>query len=59
VTLLINGAQVPVSLPAGLTLPASLVGQTVSLTLNLDDQNEQDDSTDEQDGNNGDGGGDH
>jgi hypothetical protein len=55
VTLLINGAQVPVSLPAGLTLPASLVGQTVSLTLNLDDQNGE---QDEQDDDNGGGGGD-
>jgi hypothetical protein len=57
VTLLINGAQVPVSLPGGLTLPASLVGQTVSLTLNLDEQNG--DNNDEQDGNGGGGGGDH
>ena len=39
VTLLINGTQVPLSLPAGLTLPASLVGQTVSLTVRIDDRN--------------------
>jgi hypothetical protein len=59
VTLLINGTQVPVNLPAGLTLPATLVGQTVTLTLNTDEQdgdnNQQGD--DQQEGDNGDDGG--
>jgi hypothetical protein len=59
VTLLINGTQVPVNLPAGLTLPSTLVGQTVTLTLNTDEQdgdnNQQGD--DQQEGDNGDDGG--
>jgi hypothetical protein len=58
VTLLINGQQVPVNLPAGLTLPASLVGQTVTLTLNTDEQDgdDNDEGDDEQDGHNNDQG---
>jgi hypothetical protein len=60
VTLLVNGTQVPVSLPAGLTLPASVVGQMVSLTLNLDDQNDDNDQADDDNNDdNGGGGGDH
>jgi hypothetical protein len=55
VTLLINGAQVPVSLPAGLTLPASVVGQMVSLRLNLDEQS-GDEGDDQGDDDHGDGG---
>ena len=48
VTLLINGTQVPVNLPAGLTLPSSLVGQTVTLTLNTGDQGDDDQGDDDQ-----------
>lgn len=59
VTLLVNGVQVPVNLPAGLTLPSSLVGQTVSLALNADDQDDDNsDQDDDEDGANDDGGGD-
>ena len=59
VTLLINGTQVPVNLPAGLTLPSTLVGQTVTLTLNTDEQNgdNNDQGDDQEEGDNGDGGG--
>lgn len=49
VTLSVNGQSVTVNLPAGMTLPASLVGQTV--TLNVDVGNDQGDD------NGGDGGG--
>jgi hypothetical protein len=66
VTLLVNGVNVPVTLPAGLTLPASIVGQMVSLTLNLNDQNDDnetddsgDDSGDNGNSGNSSGNGDH
>ncbi len=36
VTLTVNGQSLTISLPGGLTLPSSLVGQTVSLSLNFD-----------------------
>jgi hypothetical protein len=52
VTLLISGKEVSVNLPSGLTLPASLVGQTVTLNLNTDDQ---DDVENEQEGEHEDG----
>jgi hypothetical protein len=51
VTLTVNGQSLVVPLPAGLTLPASLVGQTVTLNLSLDDRNGND-------GDDGGGGGD-
>jgi hypothetical protein len=38
VTLDVQGQSVTVPLPAGLTLPASLVGQTVTLNIALDDE---------------------
>jgi hypothetical protein len=57
VTLLINGTQVPVNLPAGLTLPSSLVGQTVTLTLNTDEQNGDDDDQGDDEHDDGDHGG--
>src|SRR3954453_10573362 len=38
VTLDVQGQSVTVPLPAGLTLPASLVGQTVTLNVALDDE---------------------
>src|SRR6185437_15898806 len=53
VTLNVQGRTLTVPLPGGLTLPASLVGQTVTINLSLagDDANDQGDD----DG----GGGDH
>jgi hypothetical protein len=63
VTLTVGTQTLTVPLPAGLTLPASLVGQTVTLSLSLngnnangDDDNE-DDSGDDNGGNSGHGGG--
>jgi len=43
VTLTVNGQTLVVPLPAGLTLPSSFVGQTVTLNLSLHDQNDQGD----------------
>jgi len=59
VTLSVNGQSVTVNLPAGLTLPSSVVGQTVSINVALDDNDDQGD--DDQGGHGGggdDGGGD-
>ena len=54
VTLNVQGQTLTVNLPAGLTLPASLVGQTVTITLSLkQDDNQGDDNG----GDNHDGGG--
>lgn len=60
VTLDVQGQSVTVSLPAGLTLPASLVGQTVSITveLNQDNGNNNGQGDDDQGGDHGGGGGD-
>jgi hypothetical protein len=55
VTLTVQGQTVTVSLPAGLTLPASLVGQTVTVQLDVAGNNDDDDQGDD----NGDHGGDH
>lgn len=50
VTLTVNGQTLVMPLPAGLTLPSSFVGQTVTLNLSLNDQNNQgDDSNDQSD----------
>ncbi|HWX09120.1 MAG TPA: hypothetical protein VNY33_04000 [Gaiellaceae bacterium] len=62
VTLTVGTQTLTVPLPAGLTLPASMVGQTVTLSLELngqsgqngDDSNDNNDSND--DGDNGGGG---
>jgi hypothetical protein len=54
VTLSVNGQSFTVSLPAGLTLPSSFVGQTV--TLNVDVNGNGNDEQGDDDG--GDGGGD-
>jgi hypothetical protein len=43
VTLSVNGQSVTVNLPAGLTLPSSVVGQTVSINVSLDDDQGDDD----------------
>jgi len=57
VTLNVQGQMLVVQLPGGLTLPASLVGQTVSVNLSLA-QNE-DDQGDDDGGGSGSGGGNH
>lgn len=53
VTLSVNGQSLTVNLPAGLTLPASVVGQTVTLNVSLgnDNDNEQGDDNDNNDDN--------
>jgi hypothetical protein len=58
VTLTVQGQTLTVPLPAGLTLPASIVGQTVTISLSLahDDENEQGD--DDHGDHHGGGGGD-
>ena len=53
VTLTVGTQTLTVPLPGGLTLPASLVGQTVTLSLSLNDDNANDDNGDD------DGGDDH
>jgi hypothetical protein len=64
VTLSVNGQSLTVNLPAGLTLPATLVGQTVTLNVSLannkddDDQGDDDHGGDHHGGHGDDGGGD-
>jgi len=61
VTLTVQGQTVTVPLPAGLTLPASIVGQTVTLQLNVagdDNAAANDDDNGGGDGGHHDGGGD-
>lgn len=62
VTLTVNGQTLVVPLPAGLTLPSSFVGQTVTLNLSLHGSNDQSGDDDNGDGSSGDddggGGGD-
>lgn len=53
VTLSVNGQTVTVDLPAGLTLPSSVVGQTVSIDVSLGDDQGDDNGNDQGD----DGGG--
>jgi hypothetical protein len=43
VTLDVQGRQITMNLPSGLTLPASIVGQTVSISLRLNDDDQGDD----------------
>jgi hypothetical protein len=72
ITVTVNGQPLVIPLPAGIQLPASLVGQTVTLTVNLaqsgptaqaeneneaDDNNDQGDDNDDQGDDNGGGGG--
>jgi hypothetical protein len=60
VTLNVQGQTLTVPLPAGLTLPASLIGQTVTVNLSLggsDDNQGGDDQGDGDSGDNGGGGG--
>jgi hypothetical protein len=70
ITVSVNGTPFTIALPAGIQLPASLVGQSVALTLSLaggqptaneDDNGQGDDNDDQGDddhGGGGDGGGD-
>jgi hypothetical protein len=61
VTLNVQGQTLTVPLPAGLTLPASLIGQTVTVNLSLagsDNQGDDDNGGDNGGGNGGGGGGD-
>jgi hypothetical protein len=53
VTLTVNGQTLVVPLPAGLTLPSSFVGQTVTLNLSLHGQNDQGDDDNDNNDNNG------
>jgi hypothetical protein len=58
VTLTVGTQTLTVPLPGGLTLPASLVGQTVTLSLSLNGNGNDDENDDGGNGDNGDGGGD-
>jgi len=40
ITVSVNGQPLTIRLPAGIQLPASLVGQTVTLTIKIEDENE-------------------
>jgi hypothetical protein len=55
VTLNVQGQTLTVNLPGGLTLPASLVGQTVTISMSLDD-NQGDDQNDSSSGDSSGGG---
>jgi hypothetical protein len=70
ITVTVNGQPLVINLPAGLQLPASLVGQSVTLTVTLvggnpvaqpgkddDDDNENEDDEDDDDGSHDDHGG--
>lgn len=56
VTLSVNGQTVTLNLPNGLTLPAAVVGQTVTFSVDVGSGDDQGD--DDQHGDGGDGGGD-
>jgi len=56
VTLSVNGQSVTVNLPAGLTLPSSVVGQTVSINVSLGDDQGDDNNDQGDDDGGGDGG---
>ena len=57
VTLTVGTQTLTVPLPAGLTLPASVVGQTVTLSFSLGDLNGQDEADDDNNDSGGSGGG--
>jgi len=64
ITVTVNGQPLTLRLPAGIQLPASLVGQMVTLTLKVEDENEvevenepNDDDGDHHGGDDGDHGG--
>jgi hypothetical protein len=54
VTLSVNGQTLTVNLPAGLTLPQSVVNQTVSINVSLDDQGDDNNDQGDDDGGSGD-----
>ena len=56
VTLTVNGQSLTLPLPAGLTLPASIVGQTVTLSVDLNESNDDNNDSND-DGDSGDSGG--
>jgi hypothetical protein len=66
ITVTVNGTPLTINLPAGIQLPASLVGQSVTLTLTLvggqpvanEDDNDQGEDNDDQGDDDHDGGGD-
>jgi hypothetical protein len=58
VTLTVGTQTLTVPLPGGLTLPASMVGQTVTLSLSLNQNAAGDDNNDDNDDDGGDHGGD-
>lgn len=53
VTLNVQGQMITVPLPAGLTLPQSMVGQTVTLAVSLNDNQSGDDQGENDNGDNG------
>lgn len=57
VTLTVNGVSVTLNLPAGLTLPSSIVGQMVTINVTIAQQGQGDNDADDQ-GGGGSGGGD-
>ena len=58
ITLTVNGQNITVDLPAGLTLPQSLVGQTVTVEVSLSqDDNQGDDNSQGDEGGSGSGSG--
>ena len=67
ITVTVNGQPFTINLPAGIQLPASLVGQNVTLNLNLaqsggptataDDENDNENDDNDDQGDNGNGGG--
>ena len=56
VTLTVGTQTLTIPLPAGLTLPASMIGQTVTLSVDLSGQNGDDDQGDQGDDSNDDSG---
>jgi hypothetical protein len=56
ITLTVNGQDVTVELPAGLTLPDSMVGQTVTITVCVSSSSGDDDSSSDTAGDDGDSG---
>jgi hypothetical protein len=58
VTLTVQGQTLVVPLPAGLTFPSSVVGQTVTISLSLADTTNDQGDDNQGDDNGGDGGGD-
>jgi hypothetical protein len=64
ITVSVNGQPLTIRLPAGIQLPASLVGQTVTLTIKVEDDNEieiedENEVENEENDDDGDRGGDH